>query len=584
MAAISFLLLVIRSRYGFSYDDEPFLLTLCQRLYYGDSLFIDEWNFAQNAGVLLLPFYRLYVAIFGSVDGIVLVFRGLYCFFWVITCTVLYSVLRKKYKTAFVVYLYLLLFSPLDQMILSYTSIGLMCVLLLGTLFFRHIEIKPVKLVPFTLLFSALSIIAVIASPYLSFVYGVYVLSCVGFFAWKRNETARFFLKSALWSVLIAGCAMILYVWRFMLNNYTMREFFELLPNMFATTSMGANVTGRGTSLLMLMLGAWRYHLLVCGMTFVLAMIPKIRKSVVCKSGLFALNVVFYVYEMLQLFGSRGGIPYFNLQMVSIVFFGFTMYWLLEDKKKNNCVFWLFTILGVAYAMVSYVSSDTGLPALSMGLCVCGAGCILVIGELADELKNSNWGLHKGNGGTEKDRRIVRIRKGTVIALLVLVFFSQLFMQSYLKIHRHYWDSPLPDMDATISVGSSKGIVTLEKRADAYMERMEAMANLLQYVDMEEKEKIRFLCLFFDPDIYLNANLPVGSHSTWTIVRNIEKKPALLEKMNRYYSVNPSKEPNVILTITDETESHLMPDIDIEGFEIRSYGEYVIYISPELLK
>ena len=64
MAIIAFVLLLTRSRYGFSYNDEPFILSLAQRLYYGDSLFIDEWNFAQNVGTLLLPFYRLYIAVF----------------------------------------------------------------------------------------------------------------------------------------------------------------------------------------------------------------------------------------------------------------------------------------------------------------------------------------------------------------------------------------------------------------------------------------------------------------------------------------------------------------------------------------
>ena len=44
-----------RARYGYSYNDEPFCITLAQRLYQGDALFRDEWHVCQNFGVVLLP-------------------------------------------------------------------------------------------------------------------------------------------------------------------------------------------------------------------------------------------------------------------------------------------------------------------------------------------------------------------------------------------------------------------------------------------------------------------------------------------------------------------------------------------------
>ena len=584
MAAISFLLLVIRSRYGFSYDDEPFLLTLTQRLYYGDSLFIDEWNFAQNVGVLLLPFYRIYIAIFGSVDGIVLVFRGVYCFFWVLTCTILYSVLRKKYKMAWVVYLYLLMFSPLDQMILSYTSIGLMCILLLGTLFFRHLEVNPMKLWSFTLLFSGLTIIAVIASPYLGFAYGLYVLGIIVFALRKRTESARFFMKSALWSVGIAVFALVLYVWRFMLNNYTIAEVVEKLPNMFATSSMGTNVTSRGTSLLRRVAEFWRYQFFIAGLTFLVTLVPRIRKSTICRVALLSANVLVFGYEMLLQLGSKGGIPNFNLQMIPIIILGYVAWWLLEEKKRERNLFVIYSVLGLCYAAVSYVSSDTGLPALAMGLTVCGVCAIVMIGELTKELiaaiRNGNEFARERSG-----RRMTGLYAGFVMALAIAVILSQLFVQFYLKIDRHYWDCSVPEMNAKITMGASKGVVTLEKRAASYDERMEALAQLLQYVDMEEKENIRFLSLIFDPDVYANAELPIGCYSTWTYAKTETAWPRVQDKMNRYYSVNPSKMPNVVfVSLIQDWDVAPMPDIDITNFAEFSYGDYAIYIAPELIK
>lgn len=584
MPVIAFILLLIRSRYGFSYDDEPFLVTLAQRLYYGDSLFIDEWNFTQNTGVLLLPFYRLYISIFGSPDYILLVFRGLYCFFWVVTCTLVYLVLRQKYKWAWIVYPYLLLFSPLDQMILSYTSIALMCVLLLAALFFRHTAVKQMKPRTFTVLFSVLTIIAVIASPYLGFVYGAYVLGCIIIALWKRNERTMFFLKCGLWSVVLASGALAIYVWRFMLNNYSVSEIIEKLPNMFATSIMSTNVSQRSSSLFGQIVNFWRYQLLVGVITFGISLIPEVRKSVLSRTVLFSANAFVFGYEILQQLGHKGEKPYFNLQMVPIVILGYISWWMIGDKKKHRAVFCAFTGVGLAYAYVSYVSSNTGLAALSMGLVVCGVFGILMICQLSQELLN---GLGELWIDTRRKTSLWGKRLSSVFVICVagMVFVSQLSVQSYLKFHRHYMDYPVSEMDSTITLGASKGIITGEDRTIAYEGRMKALTYLLEYVDMDKKEDIRFLSLIFDPDVYLNANLPVGSYSAWTYASTESGKEGILQKLNRYYSADPSKVPNVIFAsiLREDWDAIPMPDIDITDLERIDYGGYYIYIDPDLM-
>ena len=58
---ISFILLGLRAMFGYSFNDEPFIMSLAQRLSFGDNLFIDEWHVTQNFGVILLPIYKLYL-------------------------------------------------------------------------------------------------------------------------------------------------------------------------------------------------------------------------------------------------------------------------------------------------------------------------------------------------------------------------------------------------------------------------------------------------------------------------------------------------------------------------------------------
>ena len=52
--------LLIRLRYGYCYNDEPFNLSLGQRLYKGDTLIVDEWNFICSFSIIPYLFYTLF--------------------------------------------------------------------------------------------------------------------------------------------------------------------------------------------------------------------------------------------------------------------------------------------------------------------------------------------------------------------------------------------------------------------------------------------------------------------------------------------------------------------------------------------
>ena len=80
--AAAALFLFRRARYGYCYQDEPFLVSLAARILRGDTLLLDEWNGAQNTGVLLLPVYALMHRLLGGTEGILLAMRWAYCAFW----------------------------------------------------------------------------------------------------------------------------------------------------------------------------------------------------------------------------------------------------------------------------------------------------------------------------------------------------------------------------------------------------------------------------------------------------------------------------------------------------------------------
>src|SRR6478609_11255676 len=71
---------VLRYRipYGVSHRDEAFYSAMPYSFLIGNQPYLDERTVHQNAGILLMPLYRLYLALAGSTDGIILFNRYLY--------------------------------------------------------------------------------------------------------------------------------------------------------------------------------------------------------------------------------------------------------------------------------------------------------------------------------------------------------------------------------------------------------------------------------------------------------------------------------------------------------------------------
>ncbi len=174
---LAFIVLCYRARGGYFYDDEPFLITLAQRLYNGDRLIFDEWHVSQSVAPLLLPFFSLYVRLAGSTEGIILAFRFVYCLMWIAVCyAVCKTLIREttalnmgKHGRVSVIWatLYLLLFSPLDYMTLSYTSIGLSSAFAILCLFLANTPVFRINPKVAGVLLAVLACMQVVCCPYM---------------------------------------------------------------------------------------------------------------------------------------------------------------------------------------------------------------------------------------------------------------------------------------------------------------------------------------------------------------------------------------------------------------------------------
>ena len=102
------------------------------------------------------------------------------------------------------------------------------------------------------------------------------------------------------------------------------------------------------------------------------------------------------------------------------------------------------------------------------------------------------------------------------------------------------------------------------------------MLELMQNVDKNKKDEIRFLSLLPNPVLYLNAEMPIGAYSAWTF-KDFESKS------NKYYEAHPEKIPNVIFySIKNDILSNF--NIDVSDFVKFQKDEFVLLVKSDFVK
>lgn len=110
---------------GTIHNDPMHYIATTHRFYLGDAMLVHDWSAEQTEAFLLLPFFRLFMKIFDSTDGIMLY----YCFIYNIlkTISALYGIHRiNKRNMSKIAYLGIggyWIFTPYNLGILSYNTI-----------------------------------------------------------------------------------------------------------------------------------------------------------------------------------------------------------------------------------------------------------------------------------------------------------------------------------------------------------------------------------------------------------------------------------------------------------------------------
>lgn len=293
------LLLIWRARYGFCFNDEPFCVTLAQRMFQGDALIGDEWHGVQNFGPVLLPLYALFRLFSPTNEGILLFLRYAYCLLWWGVCAGVFWTLEKQFRGAVLAFLYLILFSPLDYMTVSYTSVGLMAALLLCCVISQTATEQQRLSWGRVLAFSMLWIVLTLCLPFMAAAYVlVLLISGVGGWIEKQKRRDRFFFRNLFrlsgLSVLPVAAAAAVYLLIFVLSRTVLSRVMESIPYILSDPEHGSvSVVGTLIDLPYYIYTQFPAFMAVSALVFACGLIMDCRRF---RLGLFGICAALFAY------------------------------------------------------------------------------------------------------------------------------------------------------------------------------------------------------------------------------------------------------------------------------------------------
>lgn len=542
--AVLALFLFVRARYGYCYEDEPFLLTLAQRLYKGDVLIIDEWHGCQNFGLLLLPLYALYRVFFETNDGLILCFRYVYCIVWLIALIVLYLKLRRTSRSgALAASVYMGLFSPLDYMTLSYTSVSLVCVMLMASIVYCDILTENKSPLKTGCALGVLTTVSTLCYPMFAAVFMLWLITALTAYVFSRRKGKAasdiyiyiYMLNLALAMLSVcAVCAAAYCIW--LVGNAPVGRIVANLPMIFSDPQHQSRDFFE--SMLSLVSREIQVGKVFYGVMAALTLSAVVFKRKKEKIRLWLLAAALPVWAYCQLPMLAKPQEYLNIQMKGIVFVGVLAFALLNKKPWR--LFLSFYGFSLVYTVSAYMSSNTGLTVTAMCLSVAGIASVIIIIKLGEELHEQY----------RHSSLLSAAAAVTVSALIVL----QLGLEAAVRLRYTYYDDTLTALTDKIEVGSAKGLRTTPQNVLTYENVYDTFNTLLPKSEREDKTLLVYGGI---PWLYLEADMRFDTLSSWLM-----GDPQVYARLEKYYEINNREYPDYIFM-------EYIPNAVPDGYEIR---------------
>ena len=560
---ISFVILLIKSRYSFCWSDESFYQAVTSRFYNGDQIFYDEWFPTQLSSLLLLPLHAIYIAVAGNTDGIILFFRILFVILELVSALLTYTVISKHHGIFLGTVCALLAqwYTHLNIATLSYytmsTHFFLMTMLLIYDCYLCYINPSPdaeiytkkrcnIQLIISGVLF-ALCVLCLptMCVAYFLIVFCGFLVTLLGklikndglitTFSKKLNfiYTFLYTLIGIVIPAIIFAIYMLTHVSisNFILSlTYVLSDDEHELSKLYPLKKMYLAIDesyGRISKLAYLFIALS----FVVFMAMLLSRYLKEGKLKLMlnkylpliKPAMFAIDTILFALYLTKSFGHTGYI------FTAVMLFSLPLFLLTE--KKNWTLFILSFMGGLLFSLVYSYSSNGMLYLLSMGHFFCSLGGIIMICDFAKELNQADEGVTVN---------MLKTVAGYVITAVILICLIQTCL---LRITNIYRDDRLSKLTEMTEVGPAKGLYTSKEHLEMYNNVYETISEygMSTSGDMQNKSLLISKLL---PYGYLISDLKVAAPTVW-------RNPMGSLRLKEYYELHEDRYPDVILVLDE---------------------------------
>jgi len=534
---LGFLFLLWKAQFGYFFHDEPFMISTGHRLLHGDHLIIDEWNLAQNIGIIFLPFIWVFTTVTHSTEGLLIFCRIVYVVWWIAVSVILYRRLRNYGWISIAAVFMFVLFTPLDEMTLTYNVVALSCLALFSSYFLT----KGSKALDY--LNGLVLTVAVLVYPYLVMLYAVYAVAVLmmnysPLKKWWHNESRLFDLKLFLRMTAVAFALFVCYL--LYLCSCGIEKLFENVGLILQFMEQGS-----GNMIEAILNSELRLQFIGGNIIILISMLDRNRQKhkllyLIPQAALWGIQMtkIFFV----SFFG------HFNMIMFPITILGLQAYVLTSQKDHSLAL--SMGLTGILFSYLSSISSDTGILAITSGIVPASLASCILLAQLCSEYRS------------EKTSQWLR---ALVLVGMVMAVFGQIGSQTMIRYERNYWDELTQDLNTRISVGAAKGIITTEQYAEYYEQQYKNALAIKKNIGEDGK----LLVVSQEPIMYLDADVNYATNSSWVWYQNNCNFQVQNEKMNAYLSSHSNKTPDCIYILEDDFEYiDALTFIDIDAYDM----------------
>lgn len=546
--AIGTTLLILRSFYSFCWSDESFYLSAAQRFWLGGVPFVEEWNTAQLYVVLLMPFYSLYRALFGSSEGVYLAARLVHAAASGIVGAFVYASLQKESRAgALAGGLLCILYSRANIGGLSYYNLSLLFAFAGAAALYRAAgqigtageaadkargttgatsprrvrQSGRIGAAVWCLFAGAVMALAVVCCPFFALFWAFALLPVLPRFArWRRP---------AVWFLLGTGISAACYL-GWLLARVSLSQIFEVLPVMLSDPE--ANPLGLRTILMAFALPAYqfRYTLPLWGGAFVLVFWRLIirRRPFTAHAALLPAGLALAALAAeLLLSGRMLGKPHAALCLAAL-----PLFLLLPNARRPWRCFFCFGLPGGVLAFCWQLASNTRFSGMTIGFALASVWAAMTAAAFAGWLQEA---LPPMGAAAPQKAGLLR----TLPALcLLLCLAGPVLAAGIQRMVLVYRDDPIALCDTRLEQGPARGLYTSAENARLYHEAYEVLAAL-----PEDAGPLYISSLL--PWGYLVKDLPCGAPDSW-------RTPLDHVQLPDYYALNPQSFPRTVLVLRPE--------------------------------